>query len=52
MLAQRCLQIVINPILKTKGKIKLLPSCILVIGVRKPEILDSNNIYELDFNTF
>ena len=52
MLAQSCVQPTIHPILKTKGKIKLLPSSISVIKVRMPEIPDSNNIYELDFSTF
>ena len=52
MLEQSCSQITTNPILKTKGKIKLFPSSISVIEIRKLEILDSNNIYELDFNTF
>ena len=52
MLAQSCSQIVTNPILKTKGKIKLLPFSISVIEVRTPGIPDSNNIYEVNFNTF
>ena len=52
MLAQSCLQIVTNPISKTKGKIKLLPSSISVKEVQTPEIPDSNNIYELDFSIF
>ena len=52
MLAQSCSQIVTNPILKTKGKIKLLSSFVSVTEVGTPEIPDSNNIYELDFNTF
>ena len=52
MLAQRCSQLTTNLILKTKGKIKLLPSYILVIEVHTQEIPDPNNIYELDFNTF
>ena len=52
MLPQGCSQIVTNPILKTKGKIKLLPSSISVIEVRTPEIPDSSNIYELHFSTF
>ena len=49
MLVLSCLEIVTNPILKTKGKIKLLPSSISDIEVRMPEILD---IYELGFCTF
>ena len=40
LLAQSCLQIVTNPILKAKSKIKLLPSSISVIEVRTPEIPD------------
>ena len=52
MLAQSYLQIVTNSILKSKGKINLLPSSISVIEIWTPEIPDSNNIYELDFNTF
>ena len=52
MLAQNCSQIVTDPILKTKGKIKLLPSSVSVTEIRSSEIPDSNSIYELDFNTF
>ena len=52
MLVQSCLQLTTNPILKAKGKIKLLGSSISVIEVRTPKIPDPNNIYELDFNTF
>ena len=52
MLAQSCSQIVTNPILKTKGKIKLLPFSISVLEIRTPGGQDSNSIYELDFNTF
>ena len=52
MLAQSCSQVVTNPILKSKGKIKLLPFSMSVLEIRTPEIPDSNNIYELDFNTF
>ena len=52
MLAQSCFQTVTYPILKTKGKIKILPSSFSVIEVRTPEIPDINNIYELDFSTF
>ena len=52
MLAQSCSQITTNPILKTKGKIKLLPSSISVIEIRTSEIPGSNNIYEVEFNTF
>ena len=51
MLAQSCLQLPTIPISKNKGKIKLMSS-ISAIEVRLPEILDSNNIYELDFSTF
>ena len=52
MLAQSCSQIFTYPILKTKEKIKLLPTSVSVIEIRTPEFPDSNNIYELDFNTF
>ena len=52
MLAQSYLEIVNTPILKPKGKIKLLPSSISVIEIRIPEILGSNNINKLDFRTF
>ena len=51
MTAQSYLQSTTNPILKTKGKIKLLPSSISVIEVRTPEIPDPNNIY-VHFSTF
>ena len=44
MLGQRCSQLTTNPILKTKGKIKLLRSSISAVEVRTPEIPDSNNI--------
>ena len=49
---ESCSQITTNPILKTEGKIKLLPFSISVIEVRTPEIPDPSNIYELDFSTF
>ena len=52
MLAQSFLQTISSPILKTKGKIKLLPSSISVIEIRKLEISGPNSIYELDFNIF
>ena len=52
MLAQSCLPVTTNPILKTKGKIKLLPSSISIIEVRTLETLNPNNIYKLDFNSF
>ena len=52
MLPQSCLQLTTNPVLKTEGKIKLLPSSISVIEVRIPEIPDSKIIYEIDFSTF
>ena len=52
MLAQSCSQILTYPILKSKGKLKLLPFSISVMEVRTPEILDSNNINKVDFNTF
>ena len=52
ILAPNYSQIVTKPMLKTKGKIKLIPSSISVIEVRTPGIPDSNNIYEVDFNTF
>ena len=52
MLAQSCSQIITNPILKTKGKIKLLLTSISVIEIKTPEIPDPNNVYGLDFNTF
>ena len=51
MIAKSCLQLPTNPILKTKGTIKLLPSYISVIEARTPEIPDPSNVYELDFNT-
>ena len=41
MLTQSCSQIITNPTLKTKGKIKLLPFSISVIEVRSLEIPDS-----------
>ena len=52
MLVQRCSQLTTNPILKTKGKLKLLSYSISVIEVRTPEIPEPSNIYKLDFSTF
>ena len=52
MLVQSCLQLTTSPILKTKGKIKLLLISISVIEIRTLEIPDPCNIYEHDFNTF
>ena len=52
MLVESCLLLTTSPILKTKGKVKLLPTSISVIEVRPLEIPDPSNIYELDCNTF
>ena len=52
MLAQSCLQLTTNPMLKPKGKIKLLPSSVSVIEVRTTGIPDPSNIYELNFSMF
>ena len=49
---QSSLQIITCPIPKSKGKIKLLPSSILVIEVITPEIPDANSILELDVSAF
>ena len=50
MLAQSCLQIIINPILKNQRQNWTIT--ISAIQIRTPEIPHPNHIYELDCNTF
>ena len=51
MLAQSISQVMVKPVLKTKGKIILPPSSVSVLEIRIPEISDTNNLYELDLDT-
>ena len=52
MIAEAILQVTDSPILKTIGKITLLPMSVSVIGIKMPTPCDTNNAYELNFNTF
>ena len=52
MLAQSISQVTVKLALKTKAKIILPPSSVSVLEIRMPEISDTNNLYELDFDTF
>ena len=51
MVAQAISQTIINPIIKMKGKITLPPS-ISVIAIKTPMLHNTNNLYELNFDTF
>ena len=52
MIAQAISQTIINPIIKTKGKITLHPLSISVIAIKTPILHNTNNLYELNFDTF
>ena len=52
MLGQRISQVMVEPRLKTKGKIILPASSISVPEIRMLEIADTNNLYELGLDTF
>ena len=52
MIAQAISQTIINPVIKTKGKITLPPLSISVIAVKTLTLHNANNMYELNFDTF
>ena len=52
MIAQSILQAATNPILKTKGKVTLLPMSVSVMKIKVPMIPNTRNLYELNFDTF
>ena len=52
MIAEAISQITDNPILKTKGKFTLPPMSVSVVGVKTPTLCNTNNVYEVNFDTF
>ena len=48
MIAQGISHTTVIPILKIKGKVTLPPMSVSVVGVKMPEVLDINNLYELN----
>ena len=52
MKAQAISQTTNSPILKTKGKIMLPPMSISIVGIKMPTLQNTNNVYELNFETF
>ena len=52
MITQNISQTTNSPILKTKGKLTLPPGSISVVGIKTPTLQNTNNIYELNFDTF
>ena len=52
MIAEAISQVTDNPIIKTKGKITLPPRLVSVIGVKMPPLHNTNDVYEINFNTF
>ena len=52
MIAEAILQITHSPILETKAKITLPPVSVSVKGIKMPTLQDTNNVYELTFDTF
>ena len=52
MIAEAMSQITDSPILKPKGKIILPPMSVSVIGIKTPTLCNTNNVCELNFDTF
>ena len=52
MIAQSILQAPTEPILKTKGKVTLSPVSVSVVEIKMPMVPNTNNLYELNFDTF
>ena len=51
MIAQSISQATTNPILKSKGKVTLPPMSVSVVEIKMPMIPNTNNLYELNFDT-
>ena len=49
MIAQAISQTINSPILKTKGKVRLLPTSISIVGIKTPILEITNILYELNF---
>ena len=52
MISQNISQTTTNPILKTKGKVSLPPLSVSVVEIKIPTVPNTNNLYELNFETF
>ena len=52
MIAQAILQSTNSPILKTKGKITFPPMYISIVGIKTPTLQNTNNLNELNWDTF
>ena len=52
MIAQAISQTTNSPILKTKGKITLPPVSISIVEIKTPRLQNTNNLYELNLDTF
>ena len=52
MIPEAILQITDNPILKSKGRVTSPPMSVSVIGIKMPIPCNTNNVYELNFDTF
>ena len=52
VIAQAILQSIDYPILKTKGKVTLLPMSVSIIEVKTSKIPNTTNLYELNADTF
>ena len=52
MIAQIISHTTVSPILIIKGKVILPPMSVSVVRVKMPEVLDINNLYELNLDTF
>ena len=48
MVAQSVTTLTIEPVIKTKGKIKLYPHAIAIISIKTPPNIDINHVYELN----
>ena len=52
MIAQAISQTINSPILRKKGKITLPSMSVSIVAIKTPTLHNTNNLYELNFNTF
>ena len=52
MIVQAISQTIYSPILKAKGKITITPMPISIVAIKTPILHNTNNLYELNFDTF
>ena len=52
VIAESVLQTLEYPIIKTKGKVTLLPMSVSIIEVKTPKISNTTNLYEVNADTF